>query len=247
MSRARNMKPLSVTLLTLLCFLAFTPIQSSATLVWSETFDELNHETWTTLLACRLEDGALRGVDGDHISAVRAYHPSNVSVGTWKFDLTECNSFDEELDVCKIFFMSPEKPDYSDYYAFSLAHYGGPEGMKYSYTLEKYTEGIPKIILDTHIGETRPTWVGVLQHFAITRLIDGQMSVYLNSSLILHVVDTDINSTEYFGFYTWDDWAFDNVSIYDTIEIGGDLTPFLIGSFVLIPIIIAAFVLVRRR
>jgi hypothetical protein len=243
----KSKQSISMLLLALLGFLMFTSIQSSAALVWSESFDELNSEVWTTLLSCRLEDGALRGVDGDHISAVRAYRPSNISVGTWKFELTECNDFDEELDICRIYFMSSGNPTYSDYYAFNIVHAGGEEGERYSYSLEKYTEGIPRIILDVHIGETRPTNVGVLQQIAITRTADGQMAVYLNSSLILHAVDTDITSTEYFGLYTWDDWAFDNVYAYDTIEIGGDITPIVVGAAAVITIAVAAVVLSRRK
>ncbi len=247
MKRVRNRHFLSIALLALLCFLTFAPIQSSAALVWSETFDELNPDVWTTLLACRLEDGALRGVNGDHISAVRAYRPSNVSVGTWKFDLTEVHVWGEELDICKIYFIKPEESDYSSYYALSLVHAGGEEGERYSYTLEKYVEGIPRVILDSHIGEARPTNVGVLQHFAITRSADGQMAVYLNSSLILNAVDNDITTSEYFGFYTWDDWAFDNVFVYDTIEIGGDVAPLVIGVASAAVIVIAVIGIIRRR
>ncbi len=247
MKRVSNRQSLSIVLLALLCFLTFAPIQSSAALAWSETFEELNPDVWTTLLACRLEDGALRGVDGDHISAVRAYRPSNISVGTWKFDLTEFHDFGEELDICKIYFIKPEESDYSSYYSLSLVHAGGEEGERYSYTLEKYVEGIPKVILDTYIGEARPTMIGVLQQFAITRTVNGQMAVFLNSSLILSAVDNDITSTEYFGFYTWDDWAFDNVYVYDTIEIGGDVTPLLIGAAAMASIVVAGIVLIRRR
>ncbi|MFW9961272.1 MAG: hypothetical protein ACFFDV_09650 [Candidatus Thorarchaeota archaeon] len=247
MRKVTNRKSTTLILLALLCFLAFTPLQSSAALVWSETFDELNPEVWTTLLACRLEDGALRGVDGDHISAVRAYRPSNVSVGTWKFDLTEFHNFGEELDICKIYFIKPEESDYSSYYSLSLVHAGGEEGERYSYTLEKYIEGIPKVILDTHIGQAKPTMIGVLQQFAITRSADGQMAVYLNSSLILHAVDTDISTSEYFGFYTWDDWAFDNVYVYDTIEIGGNAIPLVIGVASVAVIVIAVIGIIRKR
>ncbi len=247
MKRANRRYCITFGLVALLGFLLCTPLEVAATLVWSETFDELDHEVWTTLLSCRLEDGALRGVDGDHISAVRAYRPSNISVGTWKFDLTECNEFDEELDICKIFFMSSGLPTVSDYYAFSIVHAGGEEGARYSYTLEKFTNSLPKVILDTQISEARPTFIGVLQHFAITRSNDGQMSVYLNSSLILQAANTDLNSTEYFGFYTWDDWAFDNVMVYDTIEIGGDYAPMIIGVASVAVIAVVALVFWRRR
>jgi hypothetical protein len=236
--------------LMLLCLIAYTPLQGSAGLVWSETFDELNPEVWTTLLSCKVEDGALRGIQSEaphHISAVRASRVSNTSVGTWKFELTDMRTWDEELDVCKVFFMSPGDPTYDDYYALSINHAGGQEGERYVYTIEKYLVGSPFVILASHVGETRTSTVGLLHRFAITRTANGRMSVYLNSSLILSVVDTDITETTIFGYYTWDDWAFDNVYVYDSIELGGQLTVLFIGMVVLGIVAIIAVVIVRRR
>ena len=238
---------ISFELIALVGVFVCAPLEASAALVWSETFDELDSEVWTTLLSCKLEDGALRGFYGDHISAVRAYHPSNISVGTWKFDLTEFDEFNGELDDCKVYFISPGLPTSSEYYAFSLTHAASAEGMAYSFSLEKYTYDAPHVALDTCVGETRPEMYGVLHHFAITRTSDGHMSVYMNSTLILDAIDTDLNSTEYFGFYTWDDWAFDNVAVYETIEMGGDYTPMLIGVASVAAVAIIALVFWRRK
>jgi len=236
---------LGLELLTLLCVLSFTPVQVSGALVWSETFEELDPALWENY-SCQIIDGILRGVQGDHISAVRAYYRSNVSVGTWKFDLVEVGGWGEELDVMKIYFMSPEKPDYSVSYALSLVQSSGPDGDSYSYTIEKWYDSF-KTNLVNYISEPRPLLTGMLQHLAITRDSSGLMSVYLNSTLILQATDTDITTTSYFGFYTWDDWAFDNVSVYDTIEIGGGLPLITIGVIAAVPIAIVAIILIRRK
>jgi len=240
-----NRSILGLELLTLLCILFFTPTQVSGALVWSETFDELDPALWENY-SCQIIDGILRGVQGDHISAVRAYYRSNVTVGTWKFDLVEVGGWGEELDIMKIYFMSPEKPDYSVSYALSLVQSSGPDGDSYSYTIEKWYNSF-KTNLVNYIGEPHPLLTGMLQHLAITRDSSGLMSVYLNSTLILQVTDTDITTTSYFGFYTWDDWAFDNVSVYDTIEIGGGLPLITIGVIAAVPIAIIAIVLIRRK
>lgn len=231
--------------LTLICVLSFSPTQVSGALIWSETFDELDPVLWENY-SCQIIDGILRGVQGDHVSAVRAYYRSNVSVGTWKFDLVEIGEWGEELDIMKIYFMSPEKPDYSDYYALSLVQASSTAGDSYSYTLEKWYD-VTKTNLANYIGDSKPTVKGLLHHFSITRQSTGLISIYLNSSLILQATDTDIITTEYFGFYTWDDWAFDNVSVYNTIEIGGDLPVIAIAAVVGIPIAIIAIILIRRR
>ena len=237
-------------LLMLLCLIAYTPLQGSAGLVWSETFDELNPEVWTTLTSCKIEDGVLRGIHSmapHHIPAVRASRVSNISVGTWKFELTDMRTWDEELDICKVFFMSPGDPLSDEYYALSISHVGGQEGERYQYTIEKYLVGSPFVIIASELGETRTTTVGLLQCLAITRTAEGLMSVYLNSSLILRVVDKDINETTIFGFYTWDDWAFDNVYVYDSLEVGGQTPALFIGVAVLGIVAITAVVIVRRR
>ena len=137
---------------------------------------------------------------GDHISAVRAYYRSNVTVGTWKFDLVEIGGWGEELDTMKIYFMSPEKPDYSVSYALNLVQASGVGGDRYFYTLEKWYDDT-KIKLENHLGDPQPTVAGMLHHFTITRQSSGLISVYLNSTLILQATDTDITTTEYFGLY----------------------------------------------
>jgi hypothetical protein len=79
------------------------------------------------------------------------------------------------------------------------------------------------VILDSYLGDAQETTVGTFHQFMVTRDAGGLMSVYLNSTLILQASDTDLDSTNWFGFYTWDDWALDNIEVYDTIETGLNL------------------------
>lgn len=241
---------LMLVLFSLLFFFAYTPIQASAGLVWSEQFDELNEEYWD-FVASQIIDGALRPVQGPNNTkldraAMRAYRHSNVTTGTWEFDLNETKEWGEELDILKIYFISPGRPDFSDYYAVNLAHSPTESGECYSYTIEKWFDS-KKTLLATYLGQSMSSTKGVLQHMAITRQSSGLISVYLNSSLIMQATDTDITNTTYFGFYTWDDWAFDNLYVYDTIEVGGDMTPIVIGAVAAVPIAIIAIILIRRR
>ena len=81
-----------------LFFISSTPKLSSATLVWSESFDAIDFGIWTTE-SCKIVDGRLRGMEIDSTHSERktlslsetiwAYRNNTVSVGTWKFDLEE--------------------------------------------------------------------------------------------------------------------------------------------------------------
>ncbi|TFH08946.1 MAG: hypothetical protein E4H14_05410 [Candidatus Thorarchaeota archaeon] len=246
----KNRSFLGFGLLTLVCILSFIPANVSGALVWSEYFNELDFDTWT-MQSCQLIDNELHGINGDHISAVMAYRESTISTGTWKFDLTEIGEWGEELDICKIFFMSPlelEVPNW-EYYALSIVHASGSGGERLSYTIEKYVNNLPKILIATHLGEWQGTTKGTHHHFAITRVDSGLMTVFLNGTQIMQVTDTELTTTGWFGFYTWDDWSLDNVEVYNTIEIGGTLPLVTIGvvGAAVIGIIVVSIYFVRFR
>ena len=237
-------------LLSLLCVLSYAPAQVSGALVWSEYFNELDFDTWT-MQSCQLIDNELHGVNGDHAPAVMAYRESTVAVGTWKFDLREVGEWGEELDICKIYFMSPlelEIPDW-EYYALSIVHASGSGGVRLSYTIEKYIDNQPKVIVASYLGEYMESTKGTLHHFAITRVESGQMTVYLNGTQVMQGNDADLTTTGWFGFYTWDDWSLDNVEVYDTIEVGQSLPLVTIGivGVAAIGIIVVAVYFVRVR
>ncbi|MFW9808529.1 MAG: hypothetical protein ACFFE6_04020 [Candidatus Thorarchaeota archaeon] len=217
-------KIIRLSVLALICLLTITPMQSSAALVWTEYFDELDADIWT-YQSCQIIDGQLRGTHADHASAVILYRESTVAVGTWKFELNETGEWGEELDICRFWILSPLQPEVPDweYYALSIVHAGGAAGQRLSYTIEKYVDNNPKVILDSYLGEAMETTVGTFHQFMITRDAGGQITVYLNSTLIMQATDTALDSTGWFGFYTWDDWALDNIEVYDTIETGLNL------------------------
>jgi hypothetical protein len=145
--------------------------------------------------------------------------------------------------------LEPEVPDW-EYYALSIVHASGSGGVRLSYRIEKYVDNVPKVLLDTHLGEWQETTKGDFHHFAITRVASGQMTVFLNGTQILQATDTELTTTGWFGFYTWDDWSLDNVECYDTIEIGQTLSLETIGvasaASIGIIMVIVYFVRVRK-
>ncbi len=238
-------------LLALIFVLAIIPTPVSAALVWSEYFEELDFDTWTAQ-SCQLIDNELHGINGDHISAVHAYRESTVAVGTWKFDLREVGGWGEELDTCRVTFLSPLEPEVPDweYIALSIVHGSNTQGVRLIYRIEKYMNNQPKIILGTHLGEIVDNTAGTLNHFGITRTAGGLITVYLNNTQIIQVTDTDITETNWFDYYTWDDWAFDNIEVYDTIEIGQPLTLLsigLVGGGAIAIVVIAVYFMKIRK
>jgi len=248
--RRKEIPYIGVVLLGLIILLSYSPIQTSANLVWYDTFDELDDTYWDCI-ASQIIDGALRPVPGpDNVmldrAAMRAYRESNLTVGTWKFDVLETAEWDEELDILKIYFVSPGRPDFSDYYALHIAHATISGEQSYVYYLEKWFDD-RKTNLDDYIGAGFYTTKGVFQHIDITRESSGLMSVYMNSTLILQATDTDITNSSYFGFYTWDDWSFDNLYVYDSIEVGSSTLSIMIGIAIVVSVAIIALVWFRTR
>lgn len=224
--------------------LSSIPQLCSAALVWSETFDAIDPGIWTINYG-ELEDGCVRGTVGHGVSL---YRNSTVTAGTWKLELRKMNDWSviPAYDVCRVYFMSSggviSLPD--AYLALSLKQIYTGEEESITYSIDKYLNGVHSYPA-TYTGEARETAIGVLHRFAISRTSEGLISVFLNDTLILQATDTDITATQYFGFYTFDDWALDNIEVDDT-PIGG-LPWVLIAVGVGIPVVLVAAVLLMKR
>jgi len=240
--------------------ISLTPQLGSASSIWSETFDRLDSGTWVTG-SCRIDDGRLRGMTIDSTHAERktlaltesiwAYRNSTVAVGTWKLDLEEMGGWTIEKsinDMTRVYFILIGTPtDTISYLALSFRHASSTEGNFLSYRIEKYYNNAVTY-LDTYSGEPKATTLGILHHFAITRNTAGIISVYLNDTMILHGIDTDITTTQNFGLYTRVDWTFDNIEMSDSVETNGDSSLILITTGIgsSVALIIVA-VLIKHR
>lgn len=227
--------------------LSIFPQLSSATLVWSETFEgsEIDSEIWSTTYG-QLEDGCLRGVAGQGESL---YRNSTVSVGTWKLELTKMNDWTSHSlqDFCRVYLLTTDAPSLSsEYLSLSLKQAFSGDEESTSYNLDKYSNGAHSF-LATYMGQARETIIGVLHRFTITRTSGGVVSVKLNDTPILQATITDISSTQYFGFYTRDDWALDNIFVDDTPEVGGYPLIMIVAGVGISVVVIAIVVFFVRR
>ncbi|MFW9869530.1 MAG: hypothetical protein ACFFFO_07285 [Candidatus Thorarchaeota archaeon] len=249
-----------LSIVTALLILSSTPQLGCSVLVWSETFDDLDSGIWNTQ-SCRLEDGRLRGMEinasrqerlslsiGD---SILAYRNSTISFGTWKLELEEIGNWPIQKsinDMTRVYFMIPDVPtDIDSYLALSFRHASSTEKRFFSYRIEKYFDS-KVTLLDTYSGEAEETTIGILHQFAITRTSDGLITIYLNGTQILQAVDTDITTTQYFGFYTRVDWALDNIEVFDSIETSSEIPLVLVTvSLGFLTALVAVVLFIRRR
>jgi len=233
-------------MLLLLLALAMRP--GVAAEVWSDDFEDDNHDDWT-LNSCTISDGMLKSVS----SSGSAYHESTTAVGTWSFDL-EAEGFTTGIDwgwqgyiFPAVFFMSthPEETPWQ-FYALVTTQVSTQDGF------------IPVVELRKNSpngGGAFYTWVKLAsydieegfgwKHFDVSRTAGGQITVLMNGAQVLQVTDTDFDSSEYLVFMAGKDRGLDNI-VVDDVPMTSGLPLIILGPAVL-AITIVTVVLVRRR
>ena len=186
----------------LLMSLALYSSPTSATIVWTDAFDDGNFDGWTvTYGAFSCAENALLAIQ--YSSTI--HYPSTVMVGTWSFDLFVVDSGTSCLHVC--------------FYCESFAIYPitgmdlkvSRNGFELMYWLDAY---------DDSIGEYFPPFVMTgWQHIDITRDDTGLIRVYINDSLRIETVDNRIPSSSYFYLLTNQGEGIDNIVVSDSVDI----------------------------
>jgi hypothetical protein len=135
------------------------------------------------------------------------------------------------------------------YYQALIVRTSTSSGIKYVYYLEKKIEegwGTEET-LDSYEGLEGTDLTGTVHHLAITRTEAGQMKVFLNGTLILEGTNNEFTTPECFCIWIEYDFAVDNVTVYDSIEIGGIPTEFLAVSGAAVAIVVITLVVLKRR
>jgi len=247
--RERNLdyKIVGLEILFLLCWMGFSPLACSGAVVWSDDFNDGNHDGWTI---CRnpvydsvsnwsATNGYLQlaGSDWGIIS-----HPSNVAYGTWSLDF----KFDEAQVVTRswadIVFISSNLDGATDDLAcYFLAFVVSMAAESYGLALRlgKAKDGVFTTMDSSETLLSVAGW----HHIDVTRTTTGLFSVYNNGSLILQGTDTDIGTSELFSL-----WAgqglLDNVVVDDAPPI--DWLPIGMGASAVVIIAVVVIFLKRR-
>jgi len=240
---------ITATLLALILLVASTAKHSIATEVWSDDFEDGNYQGWVTPSSYTVSEGVLRA---NRPSAI-IFRESTVSVGTWSFDLFHVLPCNENTYV---FFMSsePEEPLWVAYaIEVGVATRGDLQWPIYKLRVsspDSNQENIPLTsweILASHDGS--PGEFGWFR-FAVTRDQSGLLSVFVNGTLVMQTVDTQVDVSEYFGMILHTDRAVDNIIVSDSIdfqtsEVIEPLALLLVSGTLLVTI--SAFVIIRRK
>ena len=192
----------AITCVLLISLVLLNPNSASATLVWSDAFDDGNFDDWTVTY------GAFSGAENALLAiqfSSAIHHPSTVMVGTWSFDLLIVDSGTSCLHVC--FYCE----SFEIYPITGMDLKVSRNGFELMYWLDYY---------DDSIGEYFPPFVMVgWQHIDITRDDTGLIRVYINDSLRIETVDNRIPSSNYFYLLTNQGEGIDNIVVSDSIDI----------------------------
>ncbi|MFW9967465.1 MAG: hypothetical protein ACFFEA_09960, partial [Candidatus Thorarchaeota archaeon] len=191
-----------------------------ATEVWSDNFEDGNCDEWT-MNCCSAADGVLRST----AAAGFACRESSVTEGTWSFDLQvgehesgPAMGFEFGAVTPTVFFMSTH-PEETPWYFYSV----------YATKVSTQTGSMPVVQIRKNSpsgGGAFNTWVKLAshdledgdfgwKHIDVARTLGGQITVWLNGTIILQVVDTEIDTSEYFVFMACEGMGIDNIVLDD--------------------------------
>ncbi len=198
-----------------------------------DDFNDGNYDGWN-VTACSVVDGTLRATG----APAYASHNSDVAAGTWSFDMehlpwSESTRPSGQLGLYMFnsifYFMGNAIEDFPrSSYCLVAGYSVTDDDWEPVYSIRK-SLGVGG---DIGAWPLLGSWDGQelgWQHFDITRTAEGRISVFHNGTLVVQVVDTDINSSEYFIFLSYDDRALDNVVVSDTIDHHSGLPLYLLA------------------
>lgn len=210
-----------ITALIFLMMFATQPLLCNAAVVWSDDFDDGNHDGWT------VKEGEFSATN--HVLEITnaevynlIYHESSVVVGTWSFDMrvgesTWSNTFAFMASNLWLGTFGTE-----EFWFFEDGYYLTFGRDPIRFTFAKFQDGTG---LDWATSYAYIPLAGASgwQHIDITRNNAGEMHIYINGTLRIQVNDTDISTSEFVCFHgrgvEGHNIALDNMSVSDTIDI----------------------------
>lgn len=213
-----------VSLMILLTAMRFSSLGCKADMEWSDDFNDGNCDGWN-VIDCSAVDGTLRATE----APAYASHASAIAVGTWSFDMEHLTWSESTRPPGQlgqytfnsvVYFMGNAIEDFPrSSYCLVAGYSVTDEDWEPVYSLRKCIGVGGDIGAWPLLGSWDGQELG-WQHFDITRTAEGRISVFHNGTRVVWVVDTDIVSSEYFIFFSYQNRALDNVVVSDTIDYG---------------------------
>ena len=200
-------------------------------IVWSDDFVDGDLGGWEVITTDGgdffIEDGALKSEFVDTWHMIRSFlqHPSNVTVGTWSYDI-----FFAEYPLERktpgpasylVGFMANSSMEDIDHTAQRIWE----TNTKFRSYILKYVEA--KSIEFSLVTDGKSIFIGQhsiqdlsgWQHFDITRDTNGRTQVYLNGEQIFAHTDENFTESQFFflGALRHSEEVFDNIVVRDTV------------------------------
>ena len=239
----------AMTIVMGLCIILALPAFVQADGSWSDDFNDGNLNGWSKSDSSSVvQDGMYRGTGPDQTSIV---HLSNVSVGSWTFDVVHFGDWKVIGMMVDIVFIGGQGGTASAYGYILRPWYRYLESLdQFDFQLVKRLEGE-----DTELafvsGPKGFDMTGALFQFNITRTVGGLMTVRFNGTEIMSVTDTDISTSENFEISLGRDMAIDNIVVIQApaegapAEIPWEYLALGVGGVAVV--IIVVLVVLRRR
>ncbi len=255
--------------------LVFYPTSVSASITWSDDFNDGNYDGWTikgmylpigsdwvdTAGKADIVNDELR-FTGQQIfrNSTFAVHESSVAYGNWSFDVTVRPIFGSSNHT-HIYFIDPrpvgEVPDYGeDFSGYDIMIYSTPWTIEVPDWLESEDDTAPSFLLIKRpgiviLGSYSVDEIDGTQHIEVTRNETGQFKVYINGTLRIEAVNNRWTTAQSFYLTSESGTSFDNIVVS-----GDPVEPTEVGDALLVPmiavgvgavIIVAALVIWKRR
>jgi len=238
---------------------------------WSDDFNDKVPDGWTfdgfnvtessaneVPANYTLEDGNLRFI-GEY--ETHAYHASDVTTGTWSFDVDCVNT---RRNHTQIAFMSDgipanltgESPSFpAEYGIFIVTSTFGSFDNEFAL----YRRDTDSFVLSHVIGRYSVSSLSGWYHIDVSRDSTGYFQVSINGTLRIGGTDNQFDSSSYFGFYGGSGPAIDNIVVTEAIESSttttsepttpSDFTGILLigGAAAAVVIIVIAIVFLKRK
>jgi hypothetical protein len=197
-----------VTVLIIICMslLLNTPLPTyrqdiHSSVVWSENFDDRSLDGWIVtrgVFSAQLQTLWAYGTDAMYSNL--AYHKCNVTIGTWSFDILLKKEWSWNYHPPTIRIMVDRIDEFTwQGYVLNFYTLSRSSGDVFALHLKKHTTSWAPLA-EYQFIQPPDGW----QKVDITRGSDGRITVYLNGSALIDVVDSSIESSGYFVFDTDD-------------------------------------------
>ncbi len=202
MANARIVRSIFLCLLSIALFCFSVPNPSApADIVWTDDFNSLTLDDWiVTRGAFSAEQGTLWAYGTESPISNRAYHPSQVKTGKWSFDILLKEEWHWEYHPPTVRFMVDSLDDLEwrgyiiDFYTIHRKN-----SDTFTVNLRKHTDRW-EFVARYDYDKPANGW----QHVEITRLSSGRITIGVNRTQLIDVVDIAVETSNYFLFDTED-------------------------------------------